>query len=72
LAQTRTLIAYQQAVDNFPLDDRREDRDILRFSQQVDQPLKGVEERQRDLAGRHSPAGLLRTRLGKMAVHHQL
>ena len=56
LAQTRTLIANKQAVKDFSLDDRRKDRDILRFSQQVDQPLKGSKQRQRDPADRHSTA----------------
>ena len=31
LAQTCTLIAHEQTVDDFPLDDRRKDRNVLLF-----------------------------------------
>ena len=44
LAQTSTLIAHKQTVKNFPLDDRRKDRNILRLIKQSDQPLKGGEQ----------------------------
>src|SRR6185369_17470144 len=56
LAQTLTLIAHQQTVDDLPLDDRRKDRNVLLLGKQVDQALNGGEQRQRNLAGRHATA----------------
>jgi len=71
LAESCTLIAHQQTVENFLLDDRSKDRDVLRLVKQIDQPLNGGEDRPHDLAGRHSTARLLRSGRGD-AVNHQL
>src|SRR6185369_13026064 len=56
LAQTLPLISHQQPVDDPPLNDRRQDRYVPFFGEQVDQSMNGGEQRQRHLAGCHAAA----------------